>query len=181
MADVRDDQGRTDPSLIKWEPSEKTPGTTFGRVGEILFFRVNRKVYGSKWDLHTRTAGSITSDDAHLDKWTRAGFFESDEAAIEAAEKLWPRYLHRLRLAAQADFIDYIGEGAQAAIIEAITSAAQNAAADTGAEMERELGQYGGTIDDLRTTDYDGWAAEAIKTAIATLRQKGILPPETEE
>jgi hypothetical protein len=164
--------------MITWEPSKQTPDTTYGRIGEIQYFKIHLN-YGYKRILAARSFGTITTKNPDIPNWVRVGYYPTDDDARKAAEELWPRYLKRLRLAPAADFIDYIGEGAQHAIIEAIKTAAQEAAAETGSMMQQELGSYGGTVDDLRTPDYDGWAAEAAKTAIKALIDRGILPPNT--
>lgn len=158
--------------MITWEPSEKTPGTTHGRVGKVLFFKINLD-YNYKRVLSARTFSTIATSDRTQSMWARVGYFPSEEEAKKAAEEQWPVFLKRLGLVQEADFIDYIGEGAQAAIVEAITTAAQDAAAYASGELSR-------LPDPEEVFDPDGWAAEAIETAINKLIERGILPPEKE-
>lgn len=83
--------------MIAWEPSKKTPGTTYGRVGKILFFKISID-YNYRILLVTRTFSAIAADTKDQQMWVRAGYFDTEEDAIKAANEQWPIYLKQLGL-----------------------------------------------------------------------------------
>lgn len=162
--------------MIEWKNDNSKIDRAYGRVGGTALFKIQLSISGQTYAVYTKDFLSVVGVDPETPKWHHVGSYMTGDVAAETADGLWAAYLNRLDLAPKSR----LSPDAQKAIVVAIRTAAEDAAAETGSEMQNVLGQYD-TFEGLRTTDYSGWAREGWRDAVQGLINAGILGPEAFE